>query len=224
MSLVNRVALIVRPKRRYKEWADSVADGDEDPIFDLDEARAAPAVYLVARSKLSPSLQDLIDEYADDIFEDQLDGWHTDEAAWPINRSPHVFRDWFDVSVAEWVIDLDDEEPFEVEDAADDGEEDDLVEALQGVPGAELKCAWCHSPMDRDEEVVTVTLKGTRPATPTTEVIELEIEGRIVPAICPREGSPAAASGAMALVMFCGDDCARAFQDAWNRERGALSS
>jgi hypothetical protein len=60
MEPLNRVALIVRPKRRYQEWADSVATGDDDPIFDLDEARLTPTVYLAAAPS-EHDLEDLID-------------------------------------------------------------------------------------------------------------------------------------------------------------------
>ena len=113
MIQLNRAALIVRPKRRYKEWADSVATGDDDPVFDLDAARTTPSVYLVAAPPQLP-VSDLIDEYALDVFEEQLAAWHDDEGAWPVNRSPHVFRDWFDVTVADDVVDLDPEEPVDL--------------------------------------------------------------------------------------------------------------
>src|SRR4051812_39690319 len=141
MESMNRVALLVRPKRRYKEWADSVAIGDDDPIFDLDAARTAPAVYLVAPAK-DAFEQDVVDEYSTDIFELELEAWHTDVATWPVNRSPHVFRDWFDVTLSEMVVDLDPAEPL---DSDLDGEDDrtELLDALAGVPGAVLSCAWC---------------------------------------------------------------------------------
>jgi hypothetical protein len=221
VSFVNRVALIVRPKRRYKEWADSVSEGDEDPIFDLDEARATPAVYLVAPSD-DASLQDLIDRYAEDIFEEQLEGWHTDDAAWPANRSAHVFRDWFDVSLGPWVVDLDDAEPFEA-DEFDEGD-DELIEALSGAPGTKLFCAWCHSHIDENAEVTTVSLAGARVPQPTLEIIDLRVADRIVPAVVPSDDSPAGKKGVAAIIMFCSKDCGRAFEDAWSRERGLLDS
>lgn len=218
MDPLHRVALIVRPKRRYKEWADSVAGSDEDPIFDLEEARAAPAVYLIAPSD-DASLQDLIDRYADDIFEEQLEGWHTDESAWPVNRSAHVFRDWFDVSLGPWVVDLDDLEPLSPE--YDD--DDEMIEALSGAPGAGLFCAWCRSHIDEGTEVTTVSLTGVREPQAKPDIVELRIADRIVPALVPSDDS-AGKEGVMALVMFCSQDCAQAFQDAWSRERGALNS
>ena len=187
-----------------------------------------PSVYLVADSEEPASLQELIDLNAADIFEDQLEGWHTDEGAWPRNRSPHVFRDWFDVTLSGWVVDLDSdlvpgqEDGFDDEENELDDEDDELIEGLRGGPGSAIACAWCGGRIDHDGRVVTLTLKGpSRPAQTTTEVVELEVAGRMIPAIVPPDESPAAREGAMALVMFCGTECAGAFEEAWHRERGA---
>jgi hypothetical protein len=225
MEPLNRVALLVRPKRRYKEWADSVADGDDDPMFDLEQPRIASAVYLVAARHGDP-LQDLIDDYAADIFEAELEGWSTDETRWPANRSPHVFRDWFDVTLGEVVVDLDPGEPMEIDfdDEDVEAEESDLLAALSGDPGATLRCAWCEVVIERDDPVVIVDLKGPRTPHPEPEVIDLAVGGRVFPAVVPSDDSDGGRAGLMAFVSFCGDGCASAFREAWNRERGAVSS
>jgi hypothetical protein len=219
MEPLNRVALIVRPKRRYKEWADSIVEEDDEPVFDLDLARANPAVYLVAADP-EQSLPELIDQYAAEVFEEQLEAWHTDESTWPINRTPHVFRDWFDVVLGDSVIDLDPEESFHFE---DEGEED-LLDALSGVPGALTSCAWCGETIDAKSPVVAVMLKGPRDPHPEPEVIELTVAGRIIQAVVPSDESKAAREGVMAFATFCSDDCGRSFQEAWRRERDALTS
>jgi hypothetical protein len=220
MDPLNRAALIVRPKRRYKEWADSVATGDEDPIFDLDEARLTPIVYLVA-APADDGLEDLIDEYAAEIFEAQLELWHLDEADWPVNRSAHVFRDWFDVTLADWVSDLDPGEPLEFD--AEDDAAAEMIEALRGNPDTSLTCAWCAVEIGLDDPITTLSLKGERQPQPEPGVIELSVADRVFNALVPTDESALGRQGVTAFLMFCSDDCGRAFREAWLTERGALS-
>jgi hypothetical protein len=214
MELVNRVALIVRPKRRFAEWVNSLDMEEDEPSFDLDSERNNPTTYLVAAIGLEvPDLSELVDMYGVDIFETELEGWWTDEARWPVNRNPHVFRDWFDVALSSLAWDMDDAEPIY---AADD---DDLSD---GMPRA---CAWCGTPIDEDAPVVTVSLKGPRDESQVeASMIELAVAGRIVPALVPKDDSDAARDGILALVMFCDEPCAEAFKDAWEKERGAMNS
>jgi hypothetical protein len=220
MELLNRVALLVRPKRRYAEWTGSVATGDDDPVFNLEEARLNPSVYLVA-ARDDEHVEDLIDEYAAEIFEAELDSWHTDEAAWPVNRSPHVFRDWFDVTVGSMVRDLDPEEPLDFDLDPEALEREELLDALAGDSDADLRCAWCETPIAVDAPISTVFVTGPRTPHEFAEVIELTVDGRAVPAVVPSDRSQAAAIDVMAMVLCCGDACRRAFQDAWARDHGA---
>jgi hypothetical protein len=214
MELVNRVALIVRPKRRFAEWVNSLDREKDEPLFDLDSERNSPTIYLVAAIGLEvPDLSELVDTYGVDIFEAELEGWWTDEAHWPANRNPHVFRDWFDVALSDLAWDMNETEPIY---AADD---DDLSDGMSQA------CAWCEMPIEEDAPVVTVSLKGPRELPydePST--IELAVGGRLVPAVVPRDDSDAARQGVRALVMFCDEPCAQAFTDAWEKERGAMNS
>lgn len=217
MELLNRVALIVRPKRRYAEWTVTVAVGDDDPDFDLDEARLNPSVYLVA-ARDDENLEDLIDDYSAEIFEAELQSWHTDEAGWPVNRSAHVFRDWFDVTLGPLVHDLDPEEPLDFDTEPAELDREELLAALAGDPDAELRCAWCEAAIDADAPVATAFVLGQRTPHETPEAIDLEVGGRIVPAVVPSDGSEAAERGVAAMIVCCGDDCRHAFEEAWARE------
>ena len=40
------------------------------------------------------------------IFCRELEGWHTDEEAWPQDRSFKVFKQWFDIQHYEIVTDV----------------------------------------------------------------------------------------------------------------------
>ena len=218
MEPLNRAALIVRPKRRYKEWADSVATGDEDPIFDLDEQRLAPTVFLVA-PPTEYHLEDLVDEYATEIFEAMLEQWHLDEADWPVNRSAHVFRDWFDATLSDWVSDLDPDEPLDLDLEARD--EAELIEALRGNPEATLTCAWCAREVGPDDPITTLTLKGPRQPQAEPAVIELSVADRVCRAVVPSDESEWGRQGVAAFLILCSDDCGGAPRDAWVKEGGA---
>lgn len=213
MELVNRVALIVRPKRRFAEWVNSLDKDEGPPSFDLDSQRNNPTIYLVSTiGPEVPDLSELVDTYALEIFEAELEGWWTDEAHWPANRNPHIFRDWFDVSLSDLAWDMDETEPIY---AADD-------ESLDGIPS---ECAWCGTPFGEATGIVTVSVKGPRDV-PQAEasMIELTVGGRLVPAVVPKDDSEAGRDGVVALVMFCGEPCAEAFKEAWEKEQGALNS
>jgi hypothetical protein len=47
------------------------------------------------------------------IFENELYGWHTDEAAWPRGRDFAMFKDWFEIEPHSVVEDLCDVEIVE---------------------------------------------------------------------------------------------------------------
>jgi hypothetical protein len=112
MELLYRTALIVTPKRRFLEWANGLPDTDEP--MTAAELTSLRAIYLGAVGDSPPPLDELIDIYWEEIFEQFLDGWVLDESLWPANRTPHVFRDWFHVEVVDAVQDMDPGEPVTI--------------------------------------------------------------------------------------------------------------
>jgi hypothetical protein len=116
MEPVNRTTLLVTPKRRFLEWANALEDAGE-PLR-ADELSSLRTAYLVATGDVEPDLQEVIDTYWDEIFDDFLRGWAVDESLWPGNRTPHIFRDWFALEYIGYVADADSEEPFTVAEAA----------------------------------------------------------------------------------------------------------
>jgi hypothetical protein len=150
MITLDRVALIVRPKRRFVEWANRVEP--EGPTLTLERARAEATVYLVAVEDDLEDVRAMIDEYAVEVFEEQLLGWHEDESAWPANRTPHVFRDWFDVEVADIVNDLDEHVPIDPAWAP-------------SVEEAWNHCGWCGAELEKGESRRTVSFIAHDPET-----------------------------------------------------------
>jgi len=99
--MLNRSVLIVRPKQPYLDWAAGLDNTGLVP-----DAEGEQTVYLV------PEIED--DEHADRvlrrvyavIFERELFGWHTDETAWPKNRTFSMFRKWFKIEMHSVVEDI----------------------------------------------------------------------------------------------------------------------
>jgi hypothetical protein len=116
VELLNRAAPIVTPKRRFVEWVNRLSDAGK-PLT-IDDLPSLRMVYLVATGDRVPPVTDLIDTYWEEIFEDSLDEWTINEALWPANRRPHVFRDWFHIECIEGVADADPGEPVTIRELA----------------------------------------------------------------------------------------------------------
>ena len=110
--MLNRAALIVRPKQPCLDWAASLDDSGLVP-----DVRGEMTVYLIPGFADDDEAAEILGEVYADVFERELFGWHTDEAAWPIDRSLQRFHEWFEVELHPMVEDvcgdelIDDEEP-----------------------------------------------------------------------------------------------------------------
>src|SRR5262245_25554622 len=160
MEAVRRVALIVRPKQHYVDWANNI-EGSSSTLT-LEEARADPSIYLV-NAKRDEVFQ--VERYVLEIFETELEAWTADETQWPQDRTSLLFYLWFDVVIADQLWDLD--------------EQDSMFD--DEVPG---ECAWCRKPLGDGDAVVTVTIVRS-PEAPILQPgpVELPIGGRVVSAM-----------------------------------------
>lgn len=116
MDWLNRIALVVTPKRRFFDWVNGLPEAG--PPLDTEEAASHRMVYLAATGDPMPPLNELIDTYWEEIFEEALEEWVLDESLWPVNRTPHVFRDWFHVDSIDGVADMDPGEPVTIRELA----------------------------------------------------------------------------------------------------------
>ena len=60
------------------------------------------------------SQQEVLDRSWPALFEAMLEGWVTDEACWPKNRTPRMFQEWFEIQMCSVVQDLDSGTPLEL--------------------------------------------------------------------------------------------------------------
>jgi hypothetical protein len=130
MSFLYRHAITIIRKQPYVDWANSLDDGGPELTVDLAIDRAT--IYLVPELDESPNLDELLDEFWEGIFDEELAAWTPSEDRWPVPRTREVFGAWFEARLTESVLDLVPDEPLteaEVDEA-------DLDYAVR-------HCAWC---------------------------------------------------------------------------------
>ena len=99
--MLNRGVLIVRPKQPFLAWAAQLDDSGLVP-----DATGEQTVYLVPEFEDDDEAQRVLKRVFAEVFERELFGWHTDETAWPTNRTFSLFRKWFDIELHSVVEDL----------------------------------------------------------------------------------------------------------------------
>lgn len=99
--MINRSAVIVRPKQPYLAWADQLDNSGLLPFVEGEQT-----VYLLPEYDDDVEAMEILSQGYDAIFETELEGWHTDESAWPTNRTFAMFREWFTVEFHSVVEDM----------------------------------------------------------------------------------------------------------------------
>lgn len=229
MVLIDRVLLLVRPKRRCVEWANGL--GVLRSKVSLEDARAQPTAYLVYVHEEDEPIdsEQLIDTYADQIFDEELSHWTQDDERWPRNRTPHLFRDWFDVEIVDLVLDADEEMPL-VDESEELYEEDELGEVEQDDATDVInRCAWCDRPLDEMPERFTLNMRvawrdAIEPFAGGPIEWPLPIGGRTISGLVTGADSVARKEGVDVCFTVCGESCGKALREAFERERATLLS
>lgn len=103
LPTLNRSAVIVTPKQPFLNWLHSA-----DPsslTFTLEDV-SEPTIYLVPDCDDDQDLVAHVRNYCDTIFEDQLAGWYTEQASWPVDRDFETFCLWFEYRAYTLLLDL----------------------------------------------------------------------------------------------------------------------
>jgi hypothetical protein len=135
VTFLYRFALTVTRRQPYIDWANS--SDDEGPTLSEALARDRRTIYLVPESTNEPDLAGLIDEFWEEIFDEELAAWAEDEATWPSERTREMFDAWFEYEVTSSVYDLTPEEPLTHREV----EAEELAYTLS-------HCAWCELEID----------------------------------------------------------------------------
>jgi len=109
--MLNRGVVIVRPKQPYLDWAAGLDDSGIVP-----DPNDEQTVYLIPSYEDEEAAWEILAKVHPVIFENELYGWHTDEAAWPRGRDFAMFNDWFEIELHSVVEDLCDVEIVDEDD------------------------------------------------------------------------------------------------------------
>lgn len=111
MRMVNRNAIMVKPKQPYWEWANSL---DDQPLLPETMSSEHP-VYLLPECHNDAQFQLWLKKNYLTIFENELIAMWQNEDDWPAVRDYKTFRTWFDIEYGSEVFDLG-KQSLEVED------------------------------------------------------------------------------------------------------------
>ncbi|MEE4295603.1 MAG: hypothetical protein V2J20_03180 [Wenzhouxiangella sp.] len=109
MTSVNRSAVILRPGTPFIEWARNLDNSGLVPEVDGEQT-----VYLLPEFGDDFEMTEVLAGAYEALFEEELFGWHTDESAWPKNRTFKMFREWFIIEQHSLILDFCDS-PLETE-------------------------------------------------------------------------------------------------------------
>ncbi|MGB7291539.1 MAG: hypothetical protein WBD99_05155 [Thermodesulfobacteriota bacterium] len=103
MYTINRSIAIIKPKQPFVDWANQLPDAEWK--VSLDNFKVDCLAILIPEYGTDDEAKEYIAEIYEDIFEEELFGWCTEESWWPQNLTQEMFWEWFDVELHSTVID-----------------------------------------------------------------------------------------------------------------------
>jgi hypothetical protein len=97
---INRNAIVIKPKQALFEWVNTIYPGT--PV----EAVLEGTVYLVKERNSNEQIEKWLQKNFDNIFQNELNNWHTDENDWPTKRTWKQFKEWFAVEIHSMILDM----------------------------------------------------------------------------------------------------------------------
>ena len=205
MSFLYRFAVAVTRRQPYLDWANRLGDAVELTVEMSDENRT---IYLVPEATAEPDRSEILDEYWEAMFENELSAWSPATDRWPRDRTREMFDEWFDAEVTGTVCDLAPEEPMTQDEV-------DAIDLEQAV----TRCAWCEADLEEGADRIVGFKLASRDRFAALEgrVLPLAIgedEDRVVLGIVAAEDSDAARRGDDILFRACTARCERALRSA----------
>src|SRR5438874_9593028 len=91
--MLNRAALILRYKQPFVDWINAADPVSTSHALTLAEVNQEHTVYLVEVED-EDELAEWLARNHQELFEEELNGWYTDPALWPRDRSLETVRKW----------------------------------------------------------------------------------------------------------------------------------
>lgn len=101
---INRNAIVVKPREALFNWINGIYP--DSPVYQVNEG----TVYLIKERPSNQHIKNWLKRNFDQIFQNELNNWYTDENAWPPKRTYRQFKEWFDVEIHLMVVDMEDDE------------------------------------------------------------------------------------------------------------------
>ena len=101
---INRNAIVVKPKKPFFDWLNELYP--ESPINEKEEAN----IYLIKEKDSNEAIEKWLSRNFNQLFQNELNDWHTDENDWPQKRTYKLFKEWFDFEIHSMVLDLEETE------------------------------------------------------------------------------------------------------------------
>jgi hypothetical protein len=103
---IDRNAVIVKPKKPFYDWIDSVFPDDDPSVNRKDEFN----IYLVQEMDSNEQVRQYVELNFEMIFANELNDWYSDEDKWPANRTSEMFFAWFELEINSMILDLEEYE------------------------------------------------------------------------------------------------------------------
>lgn len=102
--MINRAAVLVRLKKPFINWINTVDPYDTRSSVTLEEANEDRTVYLIDDAE-AEHVEEWIDLNFMQLFECELEDWYQDETLWPQNIDKNLFDAWCEIECHTVVVD-----------------------------------------------------------------------------------------------------------------------
>jgi len=97
MRPLHRSAIVIKPKRPFIKWANSVSGDGTEFIADYFIENHSCVVLMPEHNYKSQKVFSFINGVWESIFEESLRDWNLDTTQWPPQRTQKMFKQWFSV-------------------------------------------------------------------------------------------------------------------------------
>ena len=102
--MINRGAVLLRYKDPFIQWVNKADPSGRTSEVAMSNSNEDRTVYLITDAD-AENVEEWIRENHVALFENELEGWYTDETLWPKRRDYKTFMEWFEVECHSEIID-----------------------------------------------------------------------------------------------------------------------